>query len=47
MVISLIPYTFHPLVIQAAIDTKTNFVSTSYVSAVMAGMDEACVSMHC
>ena len=40
-VISLIPYTFHPLVIEAAIKAKKHFVSTSYVSAVMAGYDQA------
>lgn len=41
LVISLIPYTYHPLVIEAAIKAKKNFVSTSYVSQVMAGYDQA------
>mgnify|MGYP001375515680 CR=1 FL=1 len=41
LVISLIPYTFHPLVIEAAMAAKKHFVSTSYVSAVMAGYDAA------
>eukprot|EP00730_Choanoeca_flexa_P013244 TRINITY_DN5109_c0_g1_i1.p1 TRINITY_DN5109_c0_g1~~TRINITY_DN5109_c0_g1_i1.p1 ORF type:complete len:450 (+),score=150.86 TRINITY_DN5109_c0_g1_i1:48-1397(+) len=40
LVISLIPYTFHPLVIEAAIAAKKHFVSTSYVSATMAGYDQ-------
>lgn len=41
MVISLVPYTFHPLVIEAAIAAKKHFVSTSYVSPTMAGYDAA------
>ncbi len=39
VVISLVPYTFHPLIIEAAIQAKKHFVSTSYVSAVMQSMD--------
>lgn len=35
VVISLIPYTYHPLVIEAAIKARKHFCSTSYVSAVM------------
>lgn len=41
---SLIPYTYHPLVIEAAVTAKKDFVSTSYVSPVMQGYDERCVS---
>lgn len=40
IVISLIPYTYHPLVIESAIKNKKNFCSTSYVSQVMAGFDQ-------
>ncbi|BDD58401.1 Saccharopine dehydrogenase [NADP(+), L-glutamate-forming] [Monascus purpureus] len=42
VVISLIPYTFHVLVIKSAIRTKTNVVTTSYVSPAMAELDEEC-----
>lgn len=35
LVISLIPYTYHATVIKAAIRTKTNVVTTSYVSPAM------------
>ena len=38
---SLIPYTYHPLVIEAAIKAKKHFVSTSYVSPTMASYDQA------
>jgi len=40
LVVSLIPYTYHPLVIEAAVTAKKNFVSTSYVSPVMQGFDD-------
>lgn len=43
---SLIPYTYHPLVIEAAVQAKKNFVSTSYVSPVMAGFDARYVHVH-
>ena len=38
--ISLIPYTYHPLVIEACIQAGKHFCSTSYVSAVMQEFDE-------
>lgn len=38
--ISLIPYTFHAQVIKSAIRTKTNVVTTSYVSPAMMELDE-------
>jgi saccharopine dehydrogenase (NADP+, L-glutamate forming) len=37
--ISLIPYTFHATVIKAAIKTKKNVVTTSYVSPAMLELD--------
>lgn len=40
VVISLIPYTFHALVIKSAIRTKTHVVTTSYVSPAMTELDE-------
>jgi saccharopine dehydrogenase-like NADP-dependent oxidoreductase len=40
LVISLIPYTYHPDVIRSAIKGKTNVVTTSYVSAGMKALDE-------
>ncbi|KAJ5679365.1 hypothetical protein N7462_007609 [Penicillium macrosclerotiorum] len=40
--ISLIPYTFHATVIKSAIRTKTNVVTTSYVSPAMMELDEEC-----
>eukprot|EP00051_Salpingoeca_urceolata_P026413 m.477223 g.477223 ORF g.477223 m.477223 type:complete len:452 (-) comp20778_c0_seq1:139-1494(-) len=40
VVISLIPYTYHPLVIEAAVKAKKHFVSTSYVSPTMQGFDD-------
>lgn len=40
--ISLIPYTFHATVIKSAIRTKTNVVTTSYVSPAMMELDEQC-----
>ena len=39
----MIPYTYHPLVIEAAIKAHKNFVSTSYVSPVMLSYDQAYV----
>ncbi|KAF9430821.1 saccharopine dehydrogenase (NADP+, L-glutamate-forming) [Podila epigama] len=41
VVISLIPYTFHAQVIKSAIKSKTNVVTTSYVSPAMMAYDEA------
>ena len=38
---SLIPYTFHALVIKAAIKHKKNVVTTSYISPAMAELDAA------
>jgi saccharopine dehydrogenase (NADP+, L-glutamate forming) len=40
IVISLIPYTFHALVIRSAIKNKKNVVTTSYVSPSMMELDE-------
>ncbi|THV02830.1 spermidine synthase [Dendrothele bispora CBS 962.96] len=40
LVISLIPYTYHAAVIKAAIKSKTNVVTTSYVSPAMRELDE-------
>lgn len=40
LVISLIPYTYHPNVIKAAIKGKTHVVTTSYVSPSMVELDE-------
>ncbi|KAJ7590764.1 saccharopine dehydrogenase [Mycena floridula] len=40
LVISLIPYTYHALVIQAAIKGKTNVVTTSYISPAIKALDE-------
>lgn len=42
LAISLIPYTFHALVIKSAIRTKTNVVTTSYVSPAMMELEEDC-----
>lgn len=42
LAISLIPYTFHALVIKSAIRTKKNVVTTSYVSPAMMELDEEC-----
>ncbi|CAG7937146.1 unnamed protein product [Penicillium salamii] len=42
VVISLIPYTFHATVIESAIRTKTNVVTTSYVSPAMQALEERC-----
>ena len=39
LVISLIPYTFHAQVIQAAIKGKTNVVTTSYVSPAIRALE--------
>ncbi|KII84986.1 hypothetical protein PLICRDRAFT_117231 [Plicaturopsis crispa FD-325 SS-3] len=41
LVISLIPYTFHAAVIKSAIKSKTNVVTTSYVSPAMRELDAA------
>ena len=41
LVISLIPYTYHAAVIKAAIKSKTNVVTTSYVSPAMKELEEA------
>ena len=41
LVISLIPYTYHATVIKAAIKSKTNVVTTSYVSPAMKELEEA------
>lgn len=41
LVISLIPYTYHVSVIKAAIKSKTNVVTTSYVSQAMRELDAA------
>lgn len=35
LVISLVPYTFHAAVVQAAIKSKTHVVRTSYISSAM------------
>jgi len=40
LVISLIPYTYHPTVIKAAIKAKVHVVTTSYVSPAMHELDE-------
>ncbi|PPQ98764.1 hypothetical protein CVT26_014347 [Gymnopilus dilepis] len=40
LVISLIPYTYHAAVIEAAIKGKTHVVTTSYVSPAMRALDE-------
>lgn len=42
MAISLIPYTFHALVIKSAIRTKKHVVTTSYVSPAMTELEEEC-----
>jgi saccharopine dehydrogenase-like NADP-dependent oxidoreductase len=41
VVISLIPYTLHAKVIEAAVKHKKHVVTTSYVSPAMAAFDEA------
>lgn len=41
VVISLIPYIYHAAVIKSAIKSKTQFVSTSYVSAAIMELDAA------
>lgn len=40
LVISLVPYIYHVAVIKAAIKSKTNVVTTSYVSPAMRELDE-------
>lgn len=42
VVISLIPYTFHTKVIEAAIKAKKHVVTSSYVSPAIAALDEKC-----
>lgn len=42
LVVSLIPYTFHPTVIKSAIRTKKDVVTTSYVSPAMEELNEEC-----
>ncbi|PFH54967.1 hypothetical protein XA68_11315 [Ophiocordyceps unilateralis] len=42
LVISLIPYTFHPAVIKSAIRQKKHVVTTSYVSPAMIELDQQC-----
>ncbi|KIY70182.1 saccharopine dehydrogenase [Cylindrobasidium torrendii FP15055 ss-10] len=41
LVISLLPYTYHPTVLRAAIATKTHMITTSYVSPAMRALDAA------
>ena len=40
VVVSLIPYTFHAIVIKSAIREKKNVVTTSYVSPAMLELEE-------
>lgn len=40
MVVSLIPYTFHAMVIKSGIRNKVNVVTTSYVSPAMMELDQ-------
>ena len=40
IIISLIPYTYHVAVVKAAIKTKKNVVTTSYVSSALQALDE-------
>ena len=40
LVVSLIPYTYHVAVVKAAIKSKTDVVTTSYVSPAMRELDE-------
>ena len=40
LVISLIPYAFHPNVIRAAIKGKTNVVTTSYISPAIRALED-------
>jgi saccharopine dehydrogenase (NADP+, L-glutamate forming) len=40
LVVSLIPYTFHTMVIKSAIRNKKNVVTTSYVSAAMLELEQ-------
>jgi len=42
LVISLIPYTFHLIVIKSAIRQKKHVVTTSYVSPAMLELDQQC-----
>jgi saccharopine dehydrogenase-like NADP-dependent oxidoreductase len=41
LVISLVPYTYHPVVIKSAIKGRTNVVTTSYVAPAMRELDAA------
>lgn len=43
LVISLIPYTFHALVIEAAVKSKKHVVTTSYISPAMQAFHNAAV----
>ena len=40
LVISLVPYAFHPNVIKAAIKGKTNVVTTSYISPAIRELED-------
>ncbi|KAJ7695352.1 saccharopine dehydrogenase [Mycena rosella] len=40
LVISLIPYTYHAAVVEAAIKSKTHVVTTSYISPAMRALDD-------
>jgi saccharopine dehydrogenase (NADP+, L-glutamate forming) len=42
LVISLIPYIYHAQIIKAAIRTKKNVVTTSYVSTAMKELEKDC-----
>lgn len=42
LVVSLIPYTYHTAVIEAAIAAKVDVVTTSYVSPAMKALDQKC-----
>lgn len=43
LIISLIPYTFHTMIIESAIKYKKNVVTTSYVSDAMKALEPACI----
>ena len=44
LVISLLPYTFHPMVAKLAIENKVNMVTASYLSPGMEELDSAAKS---
>ena len=44
LVISLLPYTFHPMVAKLAIERKVNMVTASYLSPGMEELDSAAKS---